>query len=83
MIDYGKTRSTVKPEPLRIDEFSVWVHSNIEPITESDGDDGEGFNGFEFDMVQYDKDEYIEIMAIQNKENNEILNTILGVNSNG
>ncbi|MEA5135351.1 MAG: hypothetical protein VB035_04340 [Candidatus Fimivivens sp.] len=62
MIDYGRTRSTVKPEPLKIDEFSVWVCSNITPIVETDPDGEREFNGFEFDMVQYDKDEYIRMM---------------------
>jgi len=60
MINFGKTRSTVRPEPLKIDEFSVWVHTNIQPVTETDGE--HEFNGFEFDMVQYDKDEYIHYM---------------------
>ena len=62
MIDYGTTKSTVKPEPLKIDEFSVWVCSNITPITETNPDGEHEFNGFEFDMVQYDKDEYIRLM---------------------
>lgn len=62
MIDYGRTRSTVKPEPLKIDEFSVWVCSNITPIVETDPDGEHEFNGFEFDMIQYDKDEYIRMM---------------------
>ncbi len=64
MIDYGKTRSTVKPEPLKIDEFSVWVHTNIQPVTEAGGgmDGQEEFNGFEFNMIQYEKDEYIRMM---------------------
>ena len=63
MKDFGKTRSTVQPEPLKVDEYSVWVHSNIEPVTESDGENE--FNGFEFDMVQYEKNEYILLMAEQ------------------
>ena len=78
MKDYGKTRSTVEPEPLKVDEFSVWIHSNIVTVTESDGE--EEFNGFEYDMVQYEKDEYIQGMAEQNKDMNEMLNLILGVN---
>ena len=27
MVDYGKVRSTVKPEPIVIDDFSVWQHT--------------------------------------------------------
>lgn len=53
MIDYGITRSTVKPEPLKIDEHSVWIYTNITPVEEND------FSGWEFHMMQYTKNEYI------------------------
>lgn len=65
MIEHGKVKSTVAPEPLVIDEVNVWVHSNIVPVEEVVGE--ETFKGFEYDMIQYDKDEYIRIMAEQNK----------------
>ena len=32
MVDYGKVRSTVKPDEIVIDEFSVWQHTNIPKI---------------------------------------------------
>ncbi len=78
MIDYGKTRSTVKPEPVVIDEFSVWQHTNIKAISENVGTENE-FVGYEFNMVQYDKDEFILNQAEQNRQMNDILNTMLGV----
>jgi len=53
MINHGKTTSIIKPEIMRIDEHSVWVCSNIRPVTFGD------FDGFEYDMVQYDKDEFL------------------------
>ena len=53
MIEHGKVRSTVSPEPLIIDDYSVWVHSNITSVEEDNGE--ETFNGFEYDMVQYEK----------------------------
>ena len=65
MIDYGKVRNTVAPEPMVVDEFSVWVHSNITPVEEDNGE--ETFVGFEYDMVQYDKDEYIKIITEKNQ----------------
>ena len=65
MIEHGKVKSTVAPEPLVIDEVNVLVHSNIVPVEEVVGE--ETFKGFEYDMIQYDKDEYIRIMAEQNK----------------
>lgn len=65
MIDHGKVRSTVAPEPMVVDEFSVWVHSNITPVEEDNGE--ETFVGFEYDMVQYEKDEYIKMLAEKNQ----------------
>ena len=64
MIEHGKVRSTVSPEPLVVDEQSVWVHSNITPLEEVVGE--ETFIGFEYDMIQYKKDEYIKIMDEKN-----------------
>jgi hypothetical protein len=63
MIDYGRQRSTVKPEPMVIDESSVWVHSNIQPVEETVGE--EMFSGWEFNMIQYTKDEYIRMLDTQ------------------
>lgn len=65
MIEHGKVRSTVSPEPLVVDEHSVWVHSNITAVEEVVGE--ETFNGFEYDMIQYDKDEYIKIITEKNQ----------------
>jgi len=57
MIDYGRQRSTVQPEPMVLDEHSVWIHTNIQAVEETVGE--EVFSVYEFDMVQYTKDEYI------------------------
>lgn len=65
MIEHGKVRSTVQPDPVIVDEFSVWVHSNVTPVEEDNGE--ETFVGFEYDMVQYDKDEYIKIITEKNQ----------------
>lgn len=66
MIDYGKTQSTEKPEAMVIDEHSVWISSDIVETSE----------GFEFNLKQYTKDEYI---LKQNAETNSILKNLLGV----
>jgi hypothetical protein len=63
MVDYGKQRSTVKPEPRVLDENSVWVHTNIQAVEEAVGE--EVFSGYEFNMVQYTKDEYISMLDNQ------------------
>lgn len=65
MVDYGKVRSTVKPEPIVIDEFSVWQHTDIQEIYENVGEENE-FVGYEFNMVQYDKNEFILKQAEEN-----------------
>lgn len=79
MVDYGKVRSTVKPESIVIDDFSVWQHTNIQEVSENVGEENE-FKGFEFNMVQYIKDEFILQQAAMNQELNSLVNTMLGVN---
>lgn len=63
MIDYGKQRSTVKPEPVMLDENSVWIYTNTTPVEEAVGE--EVFSGWEFNMVQYTKDDYISLLERQ------------------
>lgn len=62
MVNYGTVRSTVRPNDLVVDEFSAWVNTNITDITETVGEEKE-FIGFEFNQVQYEKDEYIKMMS--------------------
>lgn len=65
MINHDRIRSTVKPEPIVIDEFSVWRYTNIQEISEYIGEENE-FIGYEFNMVQYDKDEFILQQTAEN-----------------
>ena len=65
MIDYGKVKSTVKPQPVEVDQYSVWEHTNIKDVHEPGTEDSPGFDGYEYDMKQYDKDEYILMQANQ------------------
>lgn len=81
MVDYGKVKSTVKPEPIVIDDFSVWQHTNIQDVSENVGEENE-FVGFEYNMIQFTKDEFILQQAAQNTELGELVNTILGVTNN-
>ena len=66
MKDYGTVRSTVKPEAIVIDDYSVWLSSDIKEVSEKGTDKQEGFTGFEYQMIQYDKDEYIKLMSEKN-----------------
>ena len=67
MKQYQKVRSTMQPEPKVIDEFSVWVAANITEVKEeATGDGTGGFEGYEYDLTQYDKDEYIQMIDDKN-----------------
>jgi len=65
MVNHERVRSTVKPDALVIDESSVWVHTNIAEVNENVGAENE-FTGFEFDCIQYGKDEYIKLISDKN-----------------
>lgn len=58
MVEYGRVKSTVRPETIVIDEFSVWENTDIQEVSERSGTDEE-FIGFEYTMVQFSKDEFI------------------------
>lgn len=64
MIDYGKVKSSVRPEPIVIDDFSVWIHTDIEEV-EVESESGK-HTKFVYNMVQYDKDEYIKMIDEKN-----------------
>lgn len=66
MQKYGKVRSTQQPEPQQIDEYSVWVAENITPVSEPGTEEQPGFDGYEYDLTQYDKDEYIKMIDEKN-----------------
>lgn len=66
MVNHGKVRSTVKPENMIIDEYSVWMNSNIqeievedEVITEDGKVEKKTHIEYEYNMLQYTKDEVI------------------------
>lgn len=64
MIDYGKVRSTVKPDEVEIDEYSVWVNSNIKEIEVQS--EYENHTEYEFNQVRYTKNEYIKLIDERN-----------------
>lgn len=65
MIDHGRVRSTVKPKPVEVDEFSVWENSDIKDIHEPGTEDMPGFDGYEYGLKQYEKNEYILMQSDQ------------------
>ena len=58
MTDYGIVKSTVRPEAKVVDEYSVWVNTDIAKTDD----------GWEYRMIQYTKDEYIKLMDEANKK---------------
>lgn len=58
MTDYGIVRSAVRPEGLVVDEYSVWVNTDIAQTSD----------GWKYRMVQYGKDEYIKLMDDANRK---------------
>lgn len=74
MVDYGTVRSTVEPEAKVIDEFSVWLNTDIEEIKVEHEDDVH--IEFEFNQIQYTKDEYIKMIDEKNSVlESEVTNT--------
>lgn len=66
------TGSENQAQPLIVGVDTVYVHTDIKPVTkDAEGKDVEGL--FQYHEVQYDKDEYIKIMA----EKNELLESEL------
>lgn len=71
----GKVTSTVKPEATTIDQYSVWVAENIVEKQVSMMDSEESHTEYEYDLTQYDKDEYIRLMITDNAAvNSQITN---------
>ena len=58
MTIYDEVRSAVKPDTVKIDEYSVWV---AEDIRESGGE-------WAYTLTQYEKDEYIKLIDEKNTE---------------
>lgn len=81
MIDMGYvTGSKVQAEELIVGTDTVYVHADIQKLDETD-DNGNPIELYKYHEIQYQKDEYIKLMAEQNKELNNLMNTVLGVNS--
>ena len=58
MKDYGTVQSAVRPEEKVVDEYSVWLNTDITQTAD----------GWEYHMVQYTKDEYIRLMDEANQK---------------
>lgn len=64
MKNHGQTRSTVEPLAVEITASKVFVASNVEEITVIMEEDTHV--EFQFDLIEYDKDEYIRMIDEKN-----------------
>ncbi len=62
--------SAAQAKPLIIGKDTVYVHTNIKPVEDEEG-------VFEYYEIQYEKDEYIRLMAEQNETFLETLDTLM------
>ena len=65
MMNHGLVRACERPEAVVVDEHSVWVASEVQSVTVRD-ESGE-HTEYEFNLVQYEKDEFIHGMIEQNR----------------
>lgn len=60
MIDYGRVRNTIIPDEIEVDEYSVWVNTDVQEIEVTFGEDTH--TEYEYNQVRYTKEEYQEKM---------------------
>ncbi len=74
MIDYGRQRSTIKPDETEILETKVFAASDVTEVSENE------FSGYEFNLTEYSKDEYIQMIREKNADlETELTNTQLAL----
>lgn len=64
MKDYGLQRSAVEPQAVEITETKVFVATDIEQVTVNM--DEQEVQEYQFNLVEYDKDEYIKMISEKN-----------------
>lgn len=57
MKNYGRIQGASEPPAIEMTENAVFVASNVQPYTETVED--YTINGYEYDYVEYTKDEYL------------------------
>ena len=67
-------RSTIKPEPMVIDDYSVYINENIREIEVSYDPEDTEHTEYEYDQTIYTKDEYIVLLHKSYQEQAEQIN---------
>ena len=69
MKDVGRVQGSLEASaPLIVGPTTVYVHTDIEEIEKEDEYTGETYTIYEYNEIQYPKDEYIHLMAEQNEQ---------------
>jgi len=68
MKDLGIVQSTVKPSEVDIKDTKVFIASDIKEVKEEGTDGQPGFEGYSYNLKEYDKDEYIKSLQDKNAE---------------
>lgn len=66
MKNLGIVQSTVKPSEVDIKDTKVFIASDIKEVKEEGTDGQPGFEGYSYNLVEYDKDEYIQMIQDKN-----------------
>lgn len=65
MKSYGLVYSTVKPDLIKIDEYSIWESADVNYIKDD--------NIYSYTLNQYTKDEYIVELSSRDKAKSDAL----------
>lgn len=68
MKNYGISYSTERPQELQILETKVFESKNITEQTKIDPMTEEEITEYSFELIEYDKNEYIKMIDAKNKE---------------
>ena len=71
MRDLGLQRGSTRPKDIEITNTAVFIATNIQPYTEVIDDTT--VSGYEYNYVEYGKDEYIEALVTTNNSKIEQL----------
>lgn len=82
MKQYGLTESTVKPDAITVDDYSVWVASDIKEATQKQEDDTEQ-TIYQYQLTQYEKNEYIQNIGTQVLDTQDALTDLYSMMSEG
>ena len=73
MINHGNVQRTVKPQPYEVTTENVWVAENIQEVKTDE------FEGFSYDLTQYELKEYTLGLIEKSKADIDYLAVMTGV----